>query len=823
MVFLQGTWAIVQTNTVTPSFTTSFTAGPNFISFDADANIRERTAYYHVNVVHDYMKSKLPTFTGMDFALETNVDDNSNTCNAFYNGSSINFYAPGGGCLSYATVGDVVYHEYGHGINDNFYQDQGGFFQNGAIGEGYSDVWGFAITENPILGIGGNDSDPNDFIRRYDIDPKKYPDDIVGEVHGDGEIIAGAWWDLYLNLGSDMNATMALFADAYYGLQAQTANGNEGQAFRDVLLDVLQADDNDNDITNGTPNIIEICDAFGKHGITLISNASLSHTDITTFGAGQAIAIDATLNLGVTTYLGDVMLYYRLKGNTLWISVAMTNVGGSNYQGIIPSQDPGVIVEYYIGVVDNICGVLSGVQPVGANSAEPTLPYYILVDYQKEIVEDFDFNSFPGSWTYGVTGDDATTGLWSFELPEGMFDNSYELAPTTQFTPGGFACAVTGLNDDKNGGNIGLNDVDGGATTLLSPVLDLSNYYNPVITYRRWFSNASPSSANPGNDPWYVEITSDGINWVPVEFTYVGDNNWRRFVFNVEDFVNLSNNIQMKFIASDSTQIGQNLDGGSLVEAALDDIEIWSQIPIPVTISVTSATCNGDCDGVLTATPDTGIAPYTYLWNDSLAQTNATATGLCAGTYSVTVIDGVGDTLIAQASVTEPAALSANITGINPTCGSCLDGSVIANASGGNSPYFYLWDDLAGQTNASAIDLGAGTYSVIVTDANGCVFNAASSTIFVGIEESVKNGNIKIFPNPVINDLFISFSLMQNEHVAVLLRNYLGEIIYSEDLGEQTASSLFIEIPSSGFSSGIYTLELQVGSQVYSRKINMVK
>ena len=320
------------------------------------------------------------------------------------------------------------------------------------------------------------------------------------------------------------------------------------------------------------------------------------------------------------------------------------------------------------------------------------------------------------------------------------------MAPTTQFTPGGFSCAVTQKNIDKNSGDIGEYDVDDGVTTLLSPTLDLSGYYNPVISYRRWFSNASPSSANPGNDPWYVEITSDGNTWVPVEFSYVGDNNWRRFVFNVEDYVSLSSNVQLKFIASDSTHLGQNLDGGSLVEAALDDVEIWSQISAPITFTITSATCNGDCDGEITASPDTGIAPYTYLWDDSTAQTNATATGLCAGTYTVIVVDDLGDTLTSVATVSEPAILSVSTSGVNPTCVSCTDGSAIANVSGGTQPYSYLWDDAAGQTSATATGLGVGTYSVFVVDVNGCTLNSSSVSIFVGVEEQIEVGSISIYP-----------------------------------------------------------------------------
>ena len=129
---LEGLWSKVRTGGVTPSYTTTVNPGANTLSFNANSNIRELSAYYHVNVVHDYMKTKFPAFTNMDNPLQTNVDA-TGTCNAFYNGTSINFYATGGGCNSLAQVGDVVYHEYGHGINDKFYQSQGGSFDNGGM------------------------------------------------------------------------------------------------------------------------------------------------------------------------------------------------------------------------------------------------------------------------------------------------------------------------------------------------------------------------------------------------------------------------------------------------------------------------------------------------------------------------------------------------------------------------------------------------------------------------------------------------------------------------------------------------------------------
>jgi len=728
-VYLDGPWVEITTSGQVPEFTTSLIAGPNTLSFNSDALDTERNAFYHVNQIHHWVNTVITSFTGMDYQVTVNMDQ-TGTCNASFGGGQMNFFLQGGGCYSLATIADVIYHEYGHGTNTAFYGDNGGFFQNGALHEGYADVWGVSLTLYPVLGQGMSDTDPNVYIRRYDIDPKIYPDDLVGESHADGEIIAGAWWDLYLNLDSNMTQTMDLFEDAYYGLQAQTPDGQEGQAFRDVLLDVLQADDDDGNIANGTPNILDICDAFGQHGITLISNATLTHTDVAAANTGQAISIDASLNLSVTTYLGDVMLYYKLKDDPAWISVVMGNTGGSNYSGTIPGQAPGAIVAYYIGVTDNICGNISAVQPIGADGAEPTLPYFILVDYQQEELEDFDNNSLSGFWTYGIPSDQAVTGLWALEVPEGMFDNGYELAPTTQFTQGGFSCAVTGLNTSGQNGNIGQDDVDDGATTLLTPILDLTGYYNPVISYRRWFSNASPSSANPGNDPWYVEISDDGgSSWNTVEFSYVGDNNWRRYAFNVEDFITLSANIQVKFQVSDSIILALGppgcattpFCGGSLLEAALDNFEIWSQISTAtVSVTITDVICSGDCDGQVVAAASGGTAPYTYLWDDPSAQTNATATGLCDGTYEVRSIDAVNDTLYATAVVgtvgQNPVPSISNVT--NVACNGDCDGAAEVSASLGSPSYSYLWSNA--QTTTAISSLCVGPYTVTVTDANGC-------------------------------------------------------------------------------------------------------
>ena len=141
---LQGKWSDVNVGSSTGATpTVAVTISDTGVTYMRPEITRYQNAYYHVNRVHDFMKLRLPNHTGMDYALPTNMDLTSGTCNAFYNGNAINFYAASGGCRNMAEYGDIIYHEYGHGINRTFYSanNGAGAMYNGALNEGYADVW----------------------------------------------------------------------------------------------------------------------------------------------------------------------------------------------------------------------------------------------------------------------------------------------------------------------------------------------------------------------------------------------------------------------------------------------------------------------------------------------------------------------------------------------------------------------------------------------------------------------------------------------------------------------------------------------------------
>jgi len=140
--------------------------------------------------------------------------------------------------------------------------------------------------------------------------------------------------------------------------------------------------------------------------------------------------------------------------------------------------------------------------------------------------------------------------------------------------------------------------------------------------------------------------------------------------------------------------------------------------PVLVSAAVVdnNVSCNGFTDGGATASATGGSGTYTYAWSN--AATTASITAVAAGTYTVTVTDANGCTDTSTAVITEPTALTNTMTSVGVTCFGGSDGSALAAAGGGTSPYGYLWN--TGATTDSISSLMAGTYTLTITDGNGC-------------------------------------------------------------------------------------------------------
>ena len=140
--------------------------------------------------------------------------------------------------------------------------------------------------------------------------------------------------------------------------------------------------------------------------------------------------------------------------------------------------------------------------------------------------------------------------------------------------------------------------------------------------------------------------------------------------------------------------------------------------------------CFDSCDGSAIVAPSGGGGGFNYLWNDPSAQTTDTASALCSGLYRVIVTDANGCRDTAFVNLDDPPIITLTTDSVDVSCFEECDGSAIAIAVGGTGTLIYLWNDLSAQTTDTATGLCAGTYRVIVTDANGC-----RDTAFVNVDE----------------------------------------------------------------------------------------
>jgi hypothetical protein len=193
-------------------------------------------------------------------------------------------------------------------------------------------------------------------------------------------------------------------------------------------------------------------------------------------------------------------------------------------------------------------------------------PYAAAVLDAIETVFADDFETSLG-WSDGVAGDTATAGVWTRVVPVGT-----AAAPGADHSVPGNTCFVTGQG--VPGGSLGAADVDGGTTTLLSPLFDLSAPGEYSIRYWRWFSNDEGSQ--PNTEPFTVAISADGgQGWTTVEV--VGPSGpetsggWFSHEFDVASVIPPTATMRLRFVTQDP-------DPGSLVEAAVDDVVVVRRV-----------------------------------------------------------------------------------------------------------------------------------------------------------------------------------------------------------------------------------------------------
>jgi len=146
--------------------------------------------------------------------------------------------------------------------------------------------------------------------------------------------------------------------------------------------------------------------------------------------------------------------------------------------------------------------------------------------------------------------------------------------------------------------------------------------------------------------------------------------------------------------------------------------------------AVTSLNCNGDTNGdaQVDVTLNGGAASATYLWDDTNTTTTEDLSNVGAGTYTIEVTDNNNCVATFSVTITEPTAISGITIVTDITCNGDNDGAIDLTASGGTGTLIYFWDDASASTTEDISGLSGGTYTVTITDNNGCI-SSVSATV----------------------------------------------------------------------------------------------
>jgi hypothetical protein len=576
---LEGPWVTFYNNsfeqgemlaTITPNETN------NLVWDESNSDSRERAVVYYLNNIRNYFREFDSTLHSMDFQMELRFESDNDPqfsqigVNAYSAGQRIGYTRVTDKSANLAETPTVLYHEYGHSINMLLYQELGqaeGMI-NRAAHEGLADITGALMVDDSRVGAGAFKNDPNRIIRNCK-NNYKYPDDIQGEPHHDGQILAGALWDI--REYTDLETARNLAHFARYGLPDDT---DVGICYSEWLFEVIIADDDDGDLTNGTPHLDEIIKAFDNHNIKLSAavgnNLFYSETEDLQLKDG-IIEINASIekySLFENTEIGLTLTYKEtLSGTEETIEAKVSN--NNNFTFEIPIDKEYGIYNYSFNIINLETNDISNFMK---NQDEKSKFKYIY-GLEEKWTETFQTAS---SWEFSQELDFG--GVLEIGVPELVDVSNLGLGllqPTDSFDDDEI-CLVTGATGGE--GFDFYTNIPWGESEAISPIVDLSNSNNPIFNFQLWYY----VTAQRSNQELYltIEFSEDaGNNWVEA---YVlnsqseQDREWLQKSLNLNDYITPNDKFRYKINIVGKSGFGVSQQGPSCIsEFLVDDINIY--------------------------------------------------------------------------------------------------------------------------------------------------------------------------------------------------------------------------------------------------------
>ncbi len=466
----------------------------------------QTTIYRWTTTTRHMIANEWTTYNGLP-----NLRANANltrTCNAHWDGSTINFYNSGSGCNNTA-IPDVIAHEYGHG----FHQFFNGSTNPGQFSEGIGDHLGLyvrSIEDGAVFrNLGEGFRTTGGSVRDYRIggsaNQTQWPASNKA-VHTGGQIWGGFTVDLLDALvlkhgfaqGMPLSANITL---AQYAMRPPD--------MPDGVRNTMLVDDNDANLLNGSPNFAEIAAAADRHLIPRPADpliVQISHNALPNTGDTVNNYVVSAQIISTATNIANATMTYAINGGAP-VTVTMTAGPNDTYTANIPAQTAVKVVAYSINSSD-------------ASSNNARLPQSGSFSFTvgRETVALSDSFETDQGWTPDP-GDNATTGRFERVDPFASGTNQ----PEDDNTPGsGTICYIT-QNGARNQ-TASAHDVDNGKTSIVSPTLDLSSlpagaakldfaYWLVINTQLNDFMRVDVSSNNGASWTQIWQQTSSVSSW----------------------------------------------------------------------------------------------------------------------------------------------------------------------------------------------------------------------------------------------------------------------------------------------------------------------
>ncbi|NJL75444.1 MAG: T9SS type A sorting domain-containing protein [Saprospiraceae bacterium] len=232
------------------------------------------------------------------------------------------------------------------------------------------------------------------------------------------------------------------------------------------------------------------------------------------------------------------------------------------------------------------------------------------------------------------------------------------------------------------------------------------------------------------------------------------------------------------------------------------------------------------CDGSLTANVLNSSGQVFYTWNNG-RQTRS-ITGLTAGNYSVTVIDGQGCTRVESIQLTQPELLTVQIDSLINPKQEPGNGAIYATVSGGIPPYSYQWLKFQGNTSEilqnveDLTNLSVGNYRLTIIDDNGCSVVSEEIVLqLVDAENVINERDVVLRPNPTSGTLSLEIPTTLVRIYDAALYDITGRLV--KTIATHQFNNGGLQMDLSDYDGGVYFLKIQVADQILTKRVVLIK